>query len=198
MLRTASNAPNVEERPLEKALGYQIRMLRRERDLSVGDLGAAAGISQGMVSKIENGTISPSLASINAIASALNVPITALFATFEETHDCSHVKRGQGVPIERRGNKVGHLYELLGGGIRGDVVIQPYLITLNSEAEAYTSFQHDGTELIYMLSGEVIYHHSGQDYHLEPGDALMFDSNGLHGPAKLLEAPVTYLAVISN
>ena len=31
---------------------------------------------------------------------------------------------------------------------------------------------------------------------LEPGDALMFDSNGLHGPAKLLKTPMTYLSVI--
>mgnify|MGYP005990557221 FL=1 len=196
MLNTASNAPVVEERPLEKALGHQVRVLRRERDLSVADLGSAAGISPGMISKIENGAISPSLASINAIASALNVPITALFAAFEETRDCSHVKRGQGVPIERRGTKVGHLYELLGAGIRGDVVVEPYLITLQDEAEAYTSFRHIGTEFIYMLTGEVIYHHSGQDYHLEPGDALMFDSNGLHGPAKLLKTPMTYLSVI--
>jgi transcriptional regulator with XRE-family HTH domain len=195
-LNTASNAPAAEERPLEKALGHQVRVLRRERDLSVADLGAAAGISPGMISKIENGAISPSLASINAIALALNVPITALFAAFEETRDCSHVKSGQGVLIERRGTKVGHIYELLGAGIRGDVVVEPYLITLQEEAEAYTSFRHVGTEFIYMLTGEVVYHHSGLDYHLGPGDALMFDSNGLHGPAKLLKTPMTYLSII--
>lgn len=179
-------------------LGYQVRMLRRERDLSASDLAAAAGISKGMISRIENGTISPSLASIDAIALAFNVPITALFTAFDETRDCSHVKRGQGVPIERHGTKVGHLYELLGGGIRGDVVMQPYLITLTNEAEIYTSFQHDGTEFIYMLTGQLIYRHSGQDYHLEPGDALMFDSSGLHGPVRLLETPATYIAIISN
>ncbi|ACK81479.1 helix-turn-helix domain-containing protein [Methylorubrum extorquens] len=198
MLNTASNAPSAEERPLEKALGHQIRRLRRERDLSLSDLSSAADVSQSMISKIEHGAISPSLASINAIASALNVPITALFAAFEETRDCSHVKHGQGVPIERHGTKSGHLYQLLGGGIRNNVVVQPYLITLTKEAEQYTGFQHDGTELIFVLNGEVVYHHSGQDYHLEPGDALMFDANGLHGPSKILKAPVTYLAVISN
>lgn len=196
MLTTASNAPPVEDRPLEKALGHQIRTLRRERDLSVADLGSAAGISLGMVSKIENGAISPSLSSINAIARALNVPITTLFSAFEERRDCSHVKRGQGVVIERRGTKVGHIYELLGAGIGGEVALEPYLITLENEAEAYTSFRHSGTEFIYMLSGEVIYHHAGEEYHLQPGDSLLFDSNGLHGPAKLLKTPMTYLSVI--
>ena len=138
MLNTASNAPTEEKRTLERALGHQIRMLRRERDLSVSDLGAAAGISPGMISKMENGQISPSLASINAVADALNVPITALFSAFEESRDCSYVKRGQGVVIERRGTKVGHVYELLGAGIRGEIVLEPYLITLEEDAEPYT------------------------------------------------------------
>ena len=149
-----------------------------------------------MISKIENGAISPSLASINAIASALNVPITALFSAFEESRDCSYVKQGQGVLIERRGTKVGHIYELLGAGIRGEVVVEPYLITLEDQAEAYTSFRHAGTEFIYMLSGEVMYHHSGEDYHLQPGDSLLFDSHGLHGPARLIRTPMTYLSII--
>lgn len=195
-LRTASNAPTVESRPLEKALGHQIRTLRRERDLSVSDLGNAAGISTGMVSKMENGTISPSLSSISAVAAALNVPITALFAAFEERRDCSHVKKGQGVVIERRGTKIGHVYELLGAGIGGDVVVEPYLITLRNQAEAYTSFRHAGVEFIYMLTGEVMYHHAGEDFHMMPGDSLLFDSNGLHGPAKLLQTPMTYLSII--
>jgi uncharacterized cupin superfamily protein len=146
---------------------------------------------------MENGQISPSLSSINAIASALNVPITALFAAFEDSRDCSFVKRGQGVVIERRGTKVGHIYELLGAGLRGEVVVEPYLITLESDAEAHTSFRHSGTEFIYMLTGEVIYRHGHQDYHLQPGDSLLFDSGALHGPAKLVSTPMTYLSIIT-
>lgn len=196
MLTTASNAPNDAARSLEKALGHQIRILRRERDMSVADLGAAAGISPGMISKMENGQISPSLGSISAVASALNVPITALFTAFEERRDCSYVKRGQGVVIERRGTKVGHIYELLGAGLRGEIVMEPYLITLENDAEAYTGFRHRGTEFIYMLIGEVSYHHGGASYHLEPGDSLMFDAQALHGPEKLIKLPATYLSII--
>ncbi|WP_336490195.1 helix-turn-helix domain-containing protein [Methylobacterium nigriterrae] len=196
MLHTTSNAPSENPRTLERAIGHQIRLLRRERDLSVADLGAAAGISPGMISKMENGQISPSLASINAVASALNVPITALFSAFEESRDCSYVKRGQGVVIERRGTKVGHIYELLGAGLRGELVVEPYLITLEADAEPYTGFRHSGIEFIYMLTGEVSYRHADQDYHLRPGDALMFDPQALHGPAKLLKTPMTYLSAV--
>lgn len=195
-LTTGSSAPPETPRTLERALGHQIRSLRRERDLSVSDLAAAAGVSLGMISKIENGQISPSLSTVNAIAGALNVPITALFAAFEEKRDCSHVRAGQGVMIERRGTKVGHLYALLGAALGGDVVVEPYLITLQPDAEPYTGFRHADIEFLYMLSGEVVYRHADRSYPLAPGDALLFDSGGVHGPETLVSWPITYLSII--
>lgn len=196
-LATGSNAPVAEPpRTLEKALGLQVRLRRRERELSVVDLAGAAGISIGMLSKIENGQISPSLSTIQALASALNTPFTSLFSSFEEKRDCSYVARGQGVAIERRGTKVGHVYELIGAALGGDVVVEPYLITLKDDAAPYTGFRHAGVEFIYMLTGEVVYRHADKDFHLKPGDSLLFDSGALHGPERLIKTPMTYLSVI--
>lgn len=195
-LTTVSNAPQSAERSLEKALGSQIRFLRKERDLSVRDLANAADISLGMVSKIENGQISPSLATIRAISDALNTPLTSLFSEFEETRDCSYVPMGKGLYIDRRGTKVGHVYQLLAAALSGDVTIEPYLITLREDAEPYTGFRHAGTELIYMLSGEVVYRHGERSYTLKPGDTLVFDSQSLHGPEQLIRVPSTYLSII--
>ena len=194
---TGSSAAGVSDLTLEQAIGVQVRQLRRRVGITVSELAAAAGLSGGMLSKIENGQISPSLASLQALASALNVPITTFFSTFEEKRDCSFVKAGTGVVIERRGSKAGHQYSLLGHALGGDVVVEPYLITLSKEAVPYPAFQHEGTEFIYMLSGEVLYRHGEQSYHLTPGDALLFDSAAPHGPEKLLVKPMTYLSVIT-
>lgn len=193
---TGSSAPAASATTLEQALGVQVRALRRQLDLTVSDLAGAAGISVGMLSKIENGQISPSLSTLQAIAKALNVPITTLFTAFEETRDCSFVKARQGVIIERRGTKVGHQYELLGHGLGGDIVVEPYFITLSEEAAPHTGFRHAGVEFIYMLTGEVLYRHADRTYHLRPGDSLMFDSGAAHGPEELLVRPMTYLSVI--
>jgi transcriptional regulator with XRE-family HTH domain len=193
---TGSNAAAAPELTLEQAIGAQIRSLRRRVELTVMDLAHAAGISAGMMSKIENGQISPSLATLQAVAASLNVPLTQLFASFEEKRDCSYVKSGQGVLIERRGTKVGHQYNLLGHAIGGDVVVEPYLITLREEAVPYTGFRHAGTEFIYMLAGEVVYRHGEETYHLQPGDALLFDSAAPHGPERLISKPMTYLSII--
>jgi transcriptional regulator with XRE-family HTH domain len=193
--RTGSNAPQ-DPRNLERALGAQIRKLRRDRDLSVLDLSSASSISAGMLSKIENGQISPSLATLQSLAHALNVPLSLLFAASEERRDCSFVRAKQGVVIERRGSKVGHVYQLLGHVIGGDVAVEPYMITLKEDAEPFTAFQHAGMEFIYMLTGEVDYRHGDSSYRLRPGDSILFDSGALHGPEKLIKLPMTYLSII--
>jgi transcriptional regulator with XRE-family HTH domain len=196
-IETGSGAPPADNsRALERALGAQVRSLRRQHDLSISDLAAAASISAGMLSKIENGQISPSLNTLQSIAQALSVPMTTLFAAFDEKQDCSYVQAGAGVVIERRGTKVGHVYQLLGAALRAEIVVEPYLITLRNEAVPYTSFRHAGTEFIYMLTGEVVYRHGDSVYRLRPGDSMLFDSGAMHGPEELVQSPMTYLSVI--
>jgi ribosome-binding protein aMBF1 (putative translation factor) len=193
---TGSSAPEPPERDLERALGTQIRTFRRQQDLSISDLAGAAGLSIGMLSKIENGGISPSLSSLQAISRALQVPLSSLFASFEERQDCSYVKAGNGVTIDRRGTKIGHIYQLLGHVLRGDVVVEPYLITLRKDAAAHTGFRQSGIEFLYMLEGEVHYRHGSETYHLQAGDSLLFDSSALHGPEHLSGAETRYLSII--
>ena len=132
-----------------------MRNLRHKLDLTGAELADQAGLSAGMLSKIENGAVSASIDSLEALSRALNVPLTTFFASYEEQRDCSYVPRGQGVNIERRGTKAGHQYQLLGHSISGEVVVEPYLITLTEEAKPYTMFQHAGVEFIYMLTGKV-------------------------------------------
>jgi hypothetical protein len=107
------------------------------------------------------------------------------------------VPSGTGVIIERRGTKIGHVYELLGAAIGGEIMVEPYLVTLEKDAPPYTGFRHAGVEFIYMLTGEVIYRHADQDYLLRPGDALMFDSGALHGPERLVQQPTAFLSIIT-
>jgi transcriptional regulator with XRE-family HTH domain len=196
-LATGSTAPRVDA-PLSiaSAIGVQIRGLRKRLDITAAELAHQAGISAGMLSKIENGSVSASLESLESLARALNVPLTSFFATYEGRRDCSYVPSGHGVTIERRGTKAGHQYQLLGHSIAGNLVVEPYLITLSKEAEPYPIFQHEGIEFIYMLTGSVVYRHADKTYTLKPGDSLMFDSAAPHGPEELTKLPMTYLSII--
>src|SRR5437899_3502186 len=196
-LRTGSLAPSeIRPRSLEAGIGTEVRRLRKSLDLTMADLAPSSGTSAGMLSKIENGAISPSLATLDSLAKALNVPISRLFAETEERRDCSFVKAGTGVRIERRGTKAGHMYDLLGHSLAGEIGVEPYLITLSAGAVPYTNFRHAGVEFLYMLSGKVRYRHAETSYAMEPGDALFFDAAARHGPEELIEAPMQYLSII--
>ncbi len=189
-------AGNARDNRLEVAIGRQVRAFRRQLDMTVVEAAKRAGMSPGMLSKIENGMTSPSLATLRALSQALNVPVTSLFRKYEEQRDATYVKADQGLLIERRGSRAGHQYRLLGHNIGGAVSVEPYLVTLTEKSEVFPLFQHPGTEFIFILEGEVIYRHGNETYHLAEGDSLFFDSDAPHGPEELLKLPIRLLSVI--
>ena len=187
------------ENVLEVAIGRELRSIRKRQKLTVADLAEGAGISVGALSKIENGNISPSLSTLQSLANALQLPITAFFRGFEERRPAQLTKAGDGVETERAGTRAGHQYNLLGhiGTNTSGVVVEPYLITLTDSSDVFPTFQHDGIETIFMLEGRVGYRHGEDIYELEPGDTLFFDADAPHGPEDLRELPAKYLSIIS-
>jgi DNA-binding XRE family transcriptional regulator len=194
----AVTAPRGEraDKHLMEALGSQVKALRQAVSITASEVAQAAGLSVAMLSKIENGQTAPSLATLQSLAAALNVPITALFTKFDQKRDATFVKAGQGLVIDRRGTRAGHRYELLGHSVHAPVKIEPFLITLDDTSDAYPVFQHAGYEFIYMLSGVVTYRHADRSYLLQPGDSLFFDAEAPHGPEELRRLPARYLSLI--
>ena len=156
-----------KENNLEIAIGHEVRAYRKKLGITVSDLAVTTGISLGMLSKIENGNISPSLTTLQSLSRALGVPLTAFFRRYEEPRNAVFVKSGQGVEVERRGSRAGHQYNVLGhiDNNTSGVVVEPYLITLTADLDVFPTFQHLGIELIYMLEGEVAYRHGDQLYY---------------------------------
>jgi transcriptional regulator with XRE-family HTH domain len=187
-----------EDQRLAEAIGSQIREFRSQLKMTMLEVAKQAGVSTGMLSKIERGVTSPSLSTLSAIARALNVPVTSFFRRYEEQRDCSYVRAGEGLVIERLGTRAGHQYRLLGHSIRGRIGVEPYLITLTDESEVFPLFQHPGVEFIYMLEGEVVYRHASRTYRLAPGDSLFFDADAPHGPEALTTLPIRFISVICH
>ncbi|MGP4671569.1 helix-turn-helix domain-containing protein [Agrobacterium salinitolerans] len=184
---------------LEMAIGHEVRAYRKKLGITVTDLASATGVSVGMLSKIENGNISPSLTTLQTLSKALGVPITAFFRGFEEPRSATFVKAGQGVNIDRRGTRAGHQYSLLGhiDNNTSGVTVEPYLITLTTDSDVFPTFQHEGMEFLYMLEGEVVYRHGEQLFTMQAGDSLFFDADAPHGPEELVKLPARYLSIIS-
>ncbi|GGE05516.1 transcriptional regulator [Aureimonas endophytica] len=188
-----------KENNLEMAIGAEVRARRKALGITVADLASATGLSLGMLSKIENGNISPSLTTLQALSRALGLPITAFFRRFEETRNAVFVPAGEGVELERRGTRAGHQYKLLGHihETTSGVTVEPYLITLTKDSDTFPTFQHAGLEFLHMLEGEVVYRHGDQLFHMRPGDSLFFDADAPHGPDRLVTLPSRYLSIIA-
>lgn len=180
---------------LEMAIGREVRACRRKHGMTIIELARAAGLSLGMMSKIENGIISASLTTLHQLSRALAVPLSVLLKPSEELRDAKFVKAG--LPTERCGTRAGH--RPLGYVVpdAAGVSVEPCLFTLADDADRPALRQHAGMEFIYMLEGEMVWRHGMALYHMAPGDSLFFDAASPHGPDQLLTLPVRFLSVLS-
>lgn len=167
--------PAYEEK-LEETLGNRLRELRRQQGLSLRALAEKSGLSANTLSLIENGKTSPSVATLQQIAIALSIPITAFFEVKVTREPVIYTKNDQrgSVPFLH-----GRLEEL-GTGI-GNEGLQPFIVSFEPRSDSGSQpLSHEGSEFIYCISGKIIYNVIGQEYTLEPGDTLLFASKMPH------------------
>jgi len=182
---------------LARYLGNTIRELRQKHGLTIAEVAEQTGISRGMLSKIENAQTATSLDTLAKLASALGVSLSTLFRNYNmPAGGAQLVKRDQGMEVVRRGTKRGHTYHLLAYDQGPTKLFEPFLITMDDASEVFPTFEHPGVEFIYMLEGKIEYRHGQSTYLLLPGDSLTFRGDIPHGPEKLIELPIRFLAII--
>jgi len=157
-------------------VGLHLRELRTGRGLSLRTLADQSGLNVNTLSLIENSKTSPSVSTLQQLASALDVPITAFFETDIPKNNISYQKAG-----ERPKAAFAHgTLEDLGAGLtlHGG---QPFLVTLEPKANSgYTPIVHTGVELVFCLEGRLVYIIEDQVYLLDPGDSLLFEAHLPH------------------
>ncbi len=194
---TTKSVESFAEHALERYLGNTIRELRLKHGLTIAEVSEQTGISRGMLSKIENAQTATSLETLAKLAAALGVSLSTLFRNYNIPQGGAQlVKQGAGMEVVRRGTKRGHTYHLLAYDQGPTKLFEPFLITMDDASEVFPTFEHPGTEFIHMLEGKIEYRHGQSTYVLEPGDSLTFRGDVPHGPEKLIELPIRFLAII--
>jgi transcriptional regulator with XRE-family HTH domain len=184
-------------RSMERHLGNAIRAHRYKNHLTIGEVAAQAGISQGMLSKIENGQAAMSLDTLGRVARALGVPVGDLFRAYDlPAGGARLVRSDEGMEVVRGGTQRGYTYNLLAYDKGPRRSFEPFLVTMNDETEVFPSFEHPGIEFIHLLQGRIEYRHGQHTYLLEPGDSLTFRGDIPHGPERLIEVPIRLLSMI--
>ena len=96
------------------AVGARVRALRESMGLSLRDLAQRSGVSAPMLSQVERGEASPTLAVATRIASGLELTLSQLLR-LDEDHHLVITRRGRGRIRRRRG----HVVEELSPGLPG-------------------------------------------------------------------------------
>lgn len=183
---------------LEQFLGLQLKRERQAQALKLADVARIAGISQGMLSKIENAQVSTSLDTLSRLCDVLGMPMSKLFAQYDQRDgNALLVKAGDGLEVVGRGTDKGHTYQLLNHTRGPKKSFEAYLVTMDDASEEFPTFSHPGTEFLHLLEGELVYRHGNQLYPMQAGDSLTFDGDTPHGPEKLVQVPIKMLSIMN-
>ncbi|HHW42565.1 MAG TPA: helix-turn-helix transcriptional regulator, partial [Desulfotomaculum sp.] len=116
------------------SLGDKIRLLRAEKNLSLQDLAARAGISLSYLSEIERGTVYPALSTLKRIAEGLDVSPTSIMGQEGSLgHKLKALREEYGLTQAQLANLAGVTAGLIGQIEQGKV--QPSLKTLEKLSE---------------------------------------------------------------
>lgn len=181
---------------LERYIGTVLRQARITQGLTIAEVAELAGLSPGMVSKIENGQVATSLDALARLTTALGLTLSQLFRDYDSPQGSAQlVRAGEGLEVVRRGTRRGHTYHMLAYSRGHQRNFEPFLISMDDESEAFPTFQHEGMQFIHMLQGRIDYRHGKHVYTLARGDSFTFDARVPHGPEELVQVPIRFLAV---
>ena len=170
------------------AVGRRLRALRRERELTLVDMSAVAGISVSTLSRLESGARRPTLELLLPLAHAYRVTLDELVDAPPTGDPRIHLR-----PIRRNGMTMLALTRRAGG-------IQAYKIVIQgvSRRKRPDPQTHEGYEWLYVLNGRLRLVLGEQDLVLAPGEAAEFDTRVPHWFGAPGPEPVEFLSLFGR
>jgi transcriptional regulator with XRE-family HTH domain len=173
-----------------------LRDLRERRGLTARQLASDANVSAAMISRIENGQVSPSISTLSALSRALDVPLVSLFRETTTGHtDYTHVKKGEGLKSTRLIDNHSHDFVNLAFHSRRDLQFEANMVTLVRQTGRPPEYIGHGVVFIYAIAGEAVYGYGQREIILKAGDSLSLDAELSHGFKRVISPEFTFLTV---
>ena len=178
------------------AVGTRVKSLREAMDLSLRDLAERSGVSAPMLSQVERGDTSPTLAVAQKIAAGLDLTLSQLLRLDEDRHVVV-VRDGQGRTRRRRGHRVEELTPPLPGQ-RADVSLHILAAGAATGAADDPPVHEPGSrETTVVIEGATELFIDGQRHQLKEGDSVTFDADLPHHFENNGEIDARLIAVIA-
>ncbi len=178
------------------AVGLRIRALREAMGLSLRDLAQRSGVSAPMLSQVERGETSPTLASAVKIAAGLELTLSQLLR-LDEGHNVAVSRASDRRRSERGGHRIEELTPPLPGQ-RADVSLHELAPGAGTGGRADPPMHEPGSrETAVVLGGALALVVDGSRYELHEGDSVTFDADLPHHFENEGEEPTRFIAVIT-
>lgn len=164
---------------LLRALGKQIRELRKARSMTLAELASRTGLSVSYVSQVERSLSSPSVVALYEISRALGVNISFFFAEGDAQPDSEHefvVRAGQRRKVTF---EAGAVDELLSPSLKGRLELLMSRLPPGSVSGA-RPYTHDGEEGGVVMAGQLELWIGDKHFMLSQGDSFTFASSLPH------------------
>ena len=177
------------------SIGPRIKVLRESMGLSLRDLAERCDVSAPMLSQVERGEASPTLAVAARIAAGLELTLSQLLRLDEDRH-LVITRRGHGRRRRRRGHSVEELTPPLPGQ-RADVSVHVLDPGAATGAPDDPPIHEPGSrETLYVQTGSVVLCIDGDRHELSEGDSATFDADLPHHLENRGDAQARLLAVV--
>lgn len=162
-------------------IGPKVRALRLKKKLGLVQLGEHTGLSPAMLSKIERGQLFPTLPTLLRIAMVFNVGLEHFFAdpTDEAAVAVVRKKDRLRLPDKAGEESPAYFFESLDYPV-ADRKMEAFYAEFEPRAEPSAPHQHEGSEFIYVLGGQLVVNVGGEDTALDTGDSMVFDPSVPH------------------
>ena len=186
-----------EQAIVEAEIGKRIKAFRTQKRITLEQLAGQAGFTKGYLSKVEKSKKSPPVSTLGIIARALGVTISALLGEDAPRTSLCLVRKDERPLISRDGTAFGYSYEAMAYKYPNKIM-EPFLLTLPVKPKKRTLYQHEGEEILFVIQGTMKFTHGNEEYIVNEGDCIYFDSGLPHFGESIGPAEVKCFMVIYN
>jgi transcriptional regulator with XRE-family HTH domain len=172
-------------------IALNLKELRTERNLTLGQLSKISDISKAMLSDIEKGNSNPTINTIWKIANGLNVPYTRLMEGIEDK--ATLIRKSEAVEQTGESNHYRVYCYYPSSPVRNFELFYAELDANSSNASLGHS--NKAQEYIYVIQGELLLQTTSGDYTLYAGDSLTFDSSANHSYINQQNLLATFIVI---
>jgi transcriptional regulator with XRE-family HTH domain len=156
---TAAERARLDRESLRDDLGHRLRAAREQKNIGLRELARRLGVSASLISQIETGKTEPSINTLFAIVSELELSVNEIVF---EAREASRASSGK---LESRADD--------GPAARDRPPV-------SESTPPQSLMRHNGTEYGYILRGRLQVSIGFDTYEIGPGDSIAFDCTQPH------------------